>query len=400
MLKLEALRRRMVSSALASVIAATLVLAASGAGVSQAQETLKIGVILPLSGPAAGIGQENLNGIQYAVDEAGGQIAGKRIELVAADDQNSPNTGLSEVRRLVENEKVIAVVGSLNSAEALAIHPYTTRAEVPYVSGGIAADLTGARKSLYTFRASFAAGQVEAPLVQFLIRRGLKSGILLGSDYAAGHDAVNAVAANLKRLGGVVVDEIFPRPGETDYAPYFSRITGAKADFVFGFFFGGDVLRFVQQYRSFGIKLPLDITTAAIASAGVAQALGPSVDGILSAEQWVWTVDDPASKAFVEGYTKKFGVEPQEISVDGYIEGRSVIDGIKALNGKVANGTELAKAMQKDRFQIPGQEFRFDANNNPIVSLRLIQWVWQDGKAVPKILDTLQNIGQDGNPVP
>ena len=56
--------------------------------------------------------------------------------------------------------------------------------------------------------------------------------------------------------------------------------------------------------------------------------------------------------------------------------------------------------MQKVRFPIPGQEFRFDANNNPIVTLRLIQWAWQDGKALPKILDTLQNIGQDGNPVP
>ena len=71
---------------------------------AQTTEPIKIGVVLPLTGPATAIGQENLKGIQLAFDQAGNSVAGRPIQLVVADDQNSPNVGLTEVRRLVENE--------------------------------------------------------------------------------------------------------------------------------------------------------------------------------------------------------------------------------------------------------------------------------------------------------
>src|SRR5689334_20407308 len=92
-------------------VAAGILLAFAASSAVRAQEPIKIGVILPLTGPAAAIGQEDLKGIQLAVGEAGGAIAGRPIELVIADDQNTPNVGLTEARRLVENEKVAAVVG-------------------------------------------------------------------------------------------------------------------------------------------------------------------------------------------------------------------------------------------------------------------------------------------------
>lgn len=97
---------------------------------AQSREPIKIGVILPLTGPSAAIGQEDLKGIQFALEEAGNSIGGRPVQLVVADDQNSPNVGLTEARRLVENEKVSAVLGSLNSAVALAIHAYTTRSKL------------------------------------------------------------------------------------------------------------------------------------------------------------------------------------------------------------------------------------------------------------------------------
>src|SRR4051812_22068177 len=153
-------------------LCATLLFCLASLSSVMAQEPIKIGVILPLTGPSAAIGQEDLNGIQLAIDEAGGKIGARPVELVVADDQNSPNVGLTEVRRLVENEKVSAVVGSLNSAVALAIHAFTTRAKVPYISGGIVRDLTEQRKSPYTFRASVAAGQLEGVIAQFVVQNG------------------------------------------------------------------------------------------------------------------------------------------------------------------------------------------------------------------------------------
>jgi ABC-type branched-subunit amino acid transport system substrate-binding protein len=253
---------------------------------AQSREPIKIGVILPLTGPSAAIGQEDLKGIQFALEEAGNSIGGRPVQLVVADDQNSPNVGLTEARRLVENEKVSAVLGSLNSAVALAVHAYTTSSKVPFISGGIVRDLTDARKSPYTFRASVAAGQLEGVIAQFVVQNGWPQLILMGSDYAAGRDAVSQVGQTVKQLKGDVVAEVFPRAGETDYAPYFSRLADRKADAVYGFFFGGDTLRFVRQYKSFGLKFPLIMTDVALSAGGVSHALGKDIDGVYSVEYW------------------------------------------------------------------------------------------------------------------
>jgi branched-chain amino acid transport system substrate-binding protein len=365
---------------------------------AQNSGTIKVGVLTALSGPAAAIGTENLNGMRYAVEEGGGAVAGNKIELLVADDQNTPNVGLTEARRLIDKENVAAIMGTLNSASALAISPYTTRAEVPFIFGGIASELTGARKSEFSFRSSYSSGQLESPIVQFIDKRNLKKGILIGSDNAAGRDSLKVVGDTIKRLGGTVVEEMYPRQGETDYAPYLARIGDKDADYVYGYFFGGDILRFVQAYKSFGIKNQLVITVSALSSGGVAKALGANIDGVMSVELWVWTLQDPASKSFVEGYTKAFGAAPQTIAYDGYIKGRVMVEALKAVKGNVTDRTALAKAIKVVRFPIPGGEFRFDENNNPVVTARLVQWSWRDGDAVPNLLDTLEGLTQAGQP--
>jgi branched-chain amino acid transport system substrate-binding protein len=378
--------------------AAALMLGMSIASPVRAQEPIKIGVILPLTGPSAAIGQEDLKGIQFAIDEAGGKVGGHPIELVIADDQNSPNVGLTEARRLVENEKVSAVVGSLNSAVALAIHAFTTRAKMPYISGGIVRDLTDSRKSPYTFRASVAAGQLEGVIAQFVVQNSWSDVILMGSDYAAGRDAVAQVGLTVKQLKGNVVAEVFPRAGETDYAPFFSRLADRKADAVYGFFFGGDTLRFVRQYKSFGLKFPLIMTDVALSAGGVSQALGKDIDGVYSVEYWFNGLTDPKSVAFIDAFTKKFNMAPEGIAYCGYVQGRTIVEALKKLDGKVSDGDAFAKAIQSVSFDAPGSTFRFDANNNPVVNGYFIKWSWDGTKPRVALLKTVSGITQDWSP--
>jgi branched-chain amino acid transport system substrate-binding protein len=380
------------------VATAALALGLFGATCARAQEPIKIGVILPLTGPSAAIGQEDLKGVQFAIEEAGGKVGDRPIELIIADDQNSPNVGLTEVRRLVENEKVSAVVGSLNSAVALAIHAFTTRSKVPYISGGIVRDLTDQRKSPYTFRASVAAGQLEGVIAQFVVQNGWSDVILMGSDYAAGRDAVAQVGQAIKQLKGNVVAEVFPRAGETDYAPFFSRLADRKADAVYGFFFGGDTLRFVRQYRSSGLKFPLIMTDVALSAGGVSQALGKDIDGVYSVEYWFNGLTDPKSAAFIEGFTKKFNMAPEGIAYCGYVEGRTIVEALRKLNGKVTDGDAFAKAIQSVSFEAPGGTFKFDANNNPVVNGYFIKWSWDGTKPGATLLKTVRGITQDWSP--
>jgi branched-chain amino acid transport system substrate-binding protein len=365
---------------------------------AQTTEPIKIGVVLPLTGPATAIGQENLKGIQLALEQAGNSVAGRPIQLVVADDQNSPNVGLTEVRRLVENEKVSAILGTLSSAVALAVNAFTTRAKMPYLSGGIVRDLTTSRKSPYTFRTSVAAGQLEGVIAQFAVQNGWRDIVLMGSDYAAGRDAVAQVGQTVKDLGGTVVSEVFPRAGETDYAPYFSRLADRKADAVYGFFFGGDTLRFVRQYKSFGLKFPLIMTDNALASGGVALALGKDIDGVYSVEYWVNALTDAHSKAFIEAYTKQYNMAPEGIAYCGYLEGRIIIEAMKALNGDVRNSDDLAKAIKAVSFEAPGGPFKFDENNNPVVNGYFVHWSWDGAKPNVKFLKTVTGITQDWSP--
>lgn len=365
---------------------------------AQSSGPIKIGVILPLTGPAAAIGQENLKGIQLAVAQAGSEIAGHPIQLVIADDQNTPNVGLTEARRLVQNEKVSAIAGSLNSAVALAIHAYTSRSKVPYVSGGIVRDLTQSRKSPYTFRASVAAGQLEGVIAQFLVQNKWPNVILMGSDYAAGHDAVSQVGHALKQLTGSVVVEVFPRAGETDYAPYFSRLTDKKADAVYGFFFGGDTLRFVRQYKSYGLRFPLIMTDVALSAGGVSHALGKDIDGVYSVEYWYNGLTDPQSKAFIEAFVKRFNMVPEGLAYCGYIEGRILVEALKSLNGQVTSAEQLANAMHSVSFQAPGGEFKFDASNNPIVNGYFVRWSWDGKDPHVTLLNAVRDIPQDWSP--
>jgi branched-chain amino acid transport system substrate-binding protein len=371
-----------------------LLLNAPGKLVAQ-EQTIKIGALYPLSGPSAAIGNENMRGFQYVMDLAGNSVAGKKIETLFVDDQNSPTVALNEARRLVETEKVVALTGNLNSPIALAISAYALRMKIPYLAGPIATDLTASKGNAFTFRASNAANQLEGPYAQLLKRRGFKRGILMGSDYVAGHEVVDGIADALKSSGGTVVKEVFPRLGESDYAPYFADLGSQNADFAFGFFFGGDTLRFVRQYRAAGLKFPLAVTAAAISEGGVAQQLGADVDGVYSQETWINVLTDPISKAFIDGYQAKYKDMPGPLAVLGYHEATIILETLRALKGNVPDGTAMANAMQNVRFKSPGgQDFRFEPNHNPLFSAWLVQWHWKDGKATPTVIDTIRNIKQ------
>jgi branched-chain amino acid transport system substrate-binding protein len=379
-----------------ALLGALLLATWPAAVVGQNQEPIKIGVLLPLTGPASTIGNEDLQGFKYVIEAAGSTAAGRKIELITVDDQNSPTVALNEARRLVETEKVTALVGNLNGPIALALSAYALRMKVPYLTGSTASDLTESKKNAYTFRGSSEAFQFHAPLGEFLKRRGFKAGILMGSDYVTGHDTVDGVANGFKKNGGTVLKTSFPRLGESDYAPYFADLGQLKADFLYGFFFGGDSFRFVRAYRASGLKFPLVVTGSSISVGDVAQRLGNDIEGILSNENWIWTLTDPTSKAFIDGYTAKYHETPGTIAVLGYDQGMVMLQAIRALRGNVPDGTAMAGAMRRVRFTAPGgQEFRFDENQNPIIAEYLVQWSFKDGKVTPKVLDVVRNIKQE-----
>src|SRR3954469_10501824 len=123
------------------------------AGAARAADPLKVGILLPTTGVFAPIGKEQLNGFQIAVEEAGGSVAGRPIQLVIEDTEAKPDVGLSKARKLVLSDRVDVMSGIVSSAVALAVAPYTSSQKVPLVIANASANaITGEKCDRYVFR--------------------------------------------------------------------------------------------------------------------------------------------------------------------------------------------------------------------------------------------------------
>ena len=120
-------------------------------------------------------------------------------------------------------------------------------------------------------------------------------------------------------------------------------MAGQKADFVYGYFFGGDTLRFVRQYKSFGLKFPLVMTPSSLSAASVAQALGENVKGVYSTELWDMDARRSRDQEIRRRLQTKFGHPPQTLAYDGYIKAKVMFEAIKSLNGRIAEPNGAGK---------------------------------------------------------
>ena len=174
--------------------AAMAALTVASQAFAQAKDPLKIGVLMPLTGPLAPIAPEQLKGMNLAIKEFGGEVAGRKIEMIVEDDGSAPAMGLTKARKLVTSNNVDIMAGIVASPVALQVAPYFTSIKMPLVISNAGADIiTGKSCSPYVFRASFSSAQISAPVGQYLAKSGVKSIFLLASDFVAPREFVAAV---------------------------------------------------------------------------------------------------------------------------------------------------------------------------------------------------------------
>src|SRR4051794_2234292 len=194
-------------------IAAGLLAALPFVAQAWAADPLKVGVLMPTTGVFAVLGQQQLNGMRFAVEEAGGEVAGRKIELLHEDTEGKPDVGLAKTRKLVLSDKVELMAGIINSAVALAVAPYLSQQKIPLVLSNASTDvLSGEKCDRYVFRASYSSSQITEPIGLWMAKNGPKSVYILASDYVAPYEYVAAFKKGYIAGGGTVV-------GET-YAPF------------------------------------------------------------------------------------------------------------------------------------------------------------------------------------
>ena len=354
-----------------------------------AAEPIKIGVLLPSSGVYAGLGNDQTLALELGFDDFGREVAGRPIELIHADTQSKPGSGLAQIKKLVLRNKVDVVVGIISSAVAGAVRDYVHNAQVPLIlSNAGNDDLTGAQCSPWILRSSFSNSQISREMGPWMAARGFNNVFLMAFDYLAGHQAMEAFRGGFVAAGGTVVGEEYPPLGETeDFGPYLAKVKAADPDAVYVFFAGGPAIKFVKEWAAFGLKGEIQLAGAGwLNSALYINAQGMDAEGSLGILNYVPSIDTPENHAFQENFRAAHGRDASEFGVAAYDSARIIVEALKATGGNTTDKEALVAAMQATRFDGPRGPFRIDPRTNNVIQNVYIFEVQAQGDGVAAVV--------------
>jgi branched-chain amino acid transport system substrate-binding protein len=305
-------------------------LAFSVAAFAQGDDPVRIGMIYPKQGPGASIGEFLERGSELAVDQAGKKVLGRPIELVWLDEAN-PQVAQQNMQKLIDENKVVAVVGGNYSSSALAMMGVAGRAKIPLILPGAAAsEITGKSCNRYTFRTQATVPVQIAGLMPYLAQIGKKVYFITPS-YAFGQDILRAARGRLKENGMTEtgVDEV---PVNTsDYSAYILKIRQAKPDVVLGGLVGGDFSTFLKQWNEMGMTGKIPYVGVAVTDTDFWD-VGPQASTGIYVKPWYY--NDPKNpareKQFVADFEKQYGHPPSDKAWSGWIAMRSLLESINA----------------------------------------------------------------------
>jgi branched-chain amino acid transport system substrate-binding protein len=397
------------ASAAASAAAKPSAAASASAGGSAAaagnSAPIKIGVLQPLTGIYANQGKDHTDGFKLYIDSINSTVAGRKIEVIYADDQGQPDVGLTKAKQLVDNDKVQVLAGGTVTPECYALAPYAREAQVPFVATGncIGFDLTMDPKyaSPYMLRLSQPLLASSDPLADFAYKNNYRKGATLVSDYAAGHQINDAFASAFVKRGGSIVQENYPAQGTNDFGPFLAKLD-KNADFVFSFLPGVDGLRMMQAFDQYvdpkKVRV-LDYGTAITSGPNVAQLKDKAVGVVGGATLYVDSIDNPANQALIKAFKAKFPDRFIDADVDrGYDGAGYIVAAIKAANGNVEDrspNSAFIKALATTQFDGARGPMKLDADRDSVENSYIQEVVQNGGNYAFKTLETYQNVGKD-----
>lgn len=342
---------------------------AFGAISASAAEDLKIGTVLSFSQVMGVYGNAILDGMNLAIEEAGGSVAGRKIVLVKEDDKNDPKVALQLVRRYVKDEKVDFLVGPVASHVAAAIRDEVHRSKTFLLIANAGNDeLTRELCSPYVVRTSFSNWQWNYPLGEYASSKLGKRAAIVASNYVAGKQMAGAFVDGFKKGGGTIVEEQWPAMGTADFASVMTKLRGLGdgVDVVWNFIPGSGTVNFINQYAQAKLK-PQQVGPQSNADEFFFDALKDNAIGVIGSGQYVQSMETPRNLAFVAAYKKKYNRPPAPVDVAGYDSMRLIIDAVRRLKGNVSDKAAVRQAMIDAEIDSPRGYFKIDPKDGNVV---------------------------------
>jgi branched-chain amino acid transport system substrate-binding protein len=361
-----------------------------------ATEAVRIGLISSMTGPAAQLGRDVVNGFTMYIEEVGGQVAGRPIRVITEDDEGTPTGALTKARRLVEQEKVHVVAGTILGSMCPAVAPYATQQKVPYFPLCAADDVTQRRATPYVIRTSFAGSQPSHPFGEYAAKTlGYKRVVTLAVDYAYGWDVVGGFHKTFEEAGGKVIQKMWAPLTTQDWAPYISQIK-RDADAVFVVVFGGFALRFAKQYQEYGLKgkIPL-IGVGSMADETVLPSMGDEILGAVTPFHYSVALPTPENERFARAVRAKYGRIASMYSENLYTMARWIVEGAKAVNGNVEDTPALLAAFRRLKLpDAPRGPVELDDLGNAVENIYVRRVERVGGELVSRPIYTYPNVSQ------
>lgn len=359
-------------------LAATAALALSVGGAA-AQEKLKIGMMVTLSGPSAVLGQHQRDGFNLALKQKGGKLGGLDTEVVVVDDELKPDVAVQKVQGLIERDKVDIVTGITFSNVMMAIAKPVFDSNTFLVSSNAGpSPLAGKACSPFFYAASYQNDQNHETMGKYAQDKGFKKVVVMVPNYQAGKDS----AAGFKRhFKGEIADEIYTQLGQLDFSAELAKIAAAKPDAVFAFMPGGMGVNLVKQFTQAGLSGKIPFLSAFTIDETTLPATQDAAVGLMGGAQWAPGSTLPASKAFVEAFEKEYGYVPALYAQQAYDAALLIDAAVKASGGKPKDKEAMQKAFRTAQFDSIRGPFKMNTNGFPIQDFYVVKVVKRaDGK--------------------
>jgi branched-chain amino acid transport system substrate-binding protein len=365
--------------------AAALAVMASTAFAQSQTGPIMIGASTPLTGGVAHFGQHARWGAELAIEEANakGGALGRKIAIEFQDNRCNPAEAAKSVTQMLAEKKYAAIFDGLCSSAALAIMPLVERAQVPFIvanaSATSIAERSGVGGNKWTFKVNPTDASMLEALVGWLEKDGKAANIaFLGEDSDFGRAGSGGLEAALKKRNQKLVMTDYFQKGTADFTPVLTRIKARKPALLALYAVDADFQNAIKQWYSLGGGVPL---TGRVLVDQVPKEIMASgfLDGTTSVQPYDPSIDTPGNKAFVETFTKKYGVPPMLISFESYETIHILIDAIRRSGD--ASPAAIRDALEKTKYQsMLGTTLEFDANN--LIHNNAIIFMIKGGKVV------------------
>jgi branched-chain amino acid transport system substrate-binding protein len=323
------------------------------AGGALAADPVKIGLVLPMSGPFAAYGKQIEHGVKLYLAINGDTYGGRKVELIVKDDSPGTSGDVSKrlAQELVVKDKVDILAGFGLTPSAFAVAPLATEAKKPMVVMNAATSAVTS-KSPYIVRVSMTLPQNSAPIATWAAKNKIRNVFTLVADYGPGHDAEEQFKKTFTAAGGQIVGEVRAPVMNPDFAPYLQKIKDTRPDAVFIFLPpGAETIAFMKGFKERGLAqagIQL-ISTGDLPDEDILDAIGDSALGLVTAFHYSEAHASPENKAYTAAYYKAYPKDrPNFMSVGGYDGMHLIAEVLKKTNGSTDADKfiEAAKGMK------------------------------------------------------